>query len=924
MPATLPTASSRGALVGRARERECLEEALNALPTSGTALLLRGDSGVGKTTLLDYVARKASERFRVHRVSGVETEATLPFAALGELVIPLSDHLRALPEAQRESLEGALALGSRPASVNPYAVCVGALNLLSSAGQQTHRVVLVDDLHWVDPDSEQVFRFLARRVAAERIMFVAASREPLRTAPGIATMEVGGLPENDCLRILEARGLALAPAVFDTLMEMSRGNPLILLETASRLTLAQRCGESALPISPDLGGQAEQGWAGRLRALPASTQQALAVVAAAGDVTLDVLERALKHAGLCLRDLIPAEEARLVLAGNRGYEFVHPILRGVALNGVPVSVRRDAYRGLAEESTGGRRAWYLAAGVVTPDETIARELAEAATEARQRGSYLAAAQAWHRSAELTPHPDLSTTRVLQGATDAFRGGACDDAARWCEAAQQTSEDPRRRADLALLRGRALTWLGRVGQAHRLLTAAADEVAATDTGRAHLLLSEAALPAAMHLDLAGAIRAARRCQEFPPSDAAAAVNGPLFLSLTLALTNDIPEAKSEMRRALAMLADADPLETVMELGLLGQVCNFLEFYDDAARLLHTVLDGARRTTNPAAFAYASGARAELSWWLGQWPAAYADALESAAKARALRQPGTAAFALLALARIDAARGDRAACARHAAEAVEAADFTEIRSMPIMRDAALGLDCLSQGACEEAVAHLDQAFLAFTRLGLGNPNLSPFAADLVEAHVRAGNPLAAKEVLAWLEDAGKRTGLMWPSAAGARCRAVLAEDPEEAAAGFEAALIEHEQHPAVFERARTLLCQGEALRRARRKSRARAPLLAAHRIFTMLGAAPWTQRCLTELAATGHQVPGEAPRAEGLERLSPQELQVARMVADGLNNVEVGAALFISTKTVEIHLTHIYRKLGLRSRTGLARLVTAAGL
>jgi DNA-binding CsgD family transcriptional regulator len=495
---------------------------------------------------------------------------------------------------------------------------------------------------------------------------------------------------------------------------------------------------------------------------------------------------------------------------------------------------------------------------------------------------------------------------------------------WSEAAQQVATDPRLRADLALLHGRALAWMGQVGRAHSILSAAGADIAATDSRRSYLLSAEASLAAAMYLDISGGIRAARRCQELATVTAEPDANGPLLLAVLLAVTSEIPEAKRELQSAMTVLDDADPAEAPMELGLLGQTCNFLERYHDAYRLFHKVLDGARRTVNPAAVAFACGARSEMGWWLGQWSAAYADATEAAAKGRALRHRGSTTFALLQMARIEAARGDSSACARHVADALEFSAGTEIRGMPIIfSSSAVGIDRLSQGAYQDAVIHLDHAFTEFTRLELGNPLLSPFAADLVEAHLRAGNPLAAREVLAWLEDLAKRTGLVWPAAVTARCRALLADDPDEAAAAFETAMAEHDLLPVPFERARTLLSEGAALRRGRRKGLARAPLLTAHRLFSTLGATPWIQRCLAELTAGAHLLPADIP-GEVLDQLTPQELQVARTVADGLNNVEVGAALFISVKTVEAHLTHIYRKLGLRSRTALTRVITTSGL
>jgi energy-coupling factor transporter ATP-binding protein EcfA2 len=358
-------------LVGRASEREYLADVLAGLPASGRAIVLRGDPGVGKTTLLNHLARLAVPRCRVRRIGGVESEATLAFAALGELLVPLAGHFPALPPAQRESLDGALALGAGSDRVNPYAVCVAALNVLSLAGQQQPLVVLIDDLQWVDPDSLRVFQFLARRISAEPVLLVAASREHQNPPAGIAAVDVRELTEPDCQQILQARGLTLAPRVFRALMAFSRGNPLILLEYATRLTAEQRSGAHPLPSSPEVGDDAERGWFLRLDALPLPARRALTVVAAARDAPVDLIQRALRRSGLSIDDLRPAEQSRLVAVAGRGYELVHPIVRTVALKAASVLARRDAYRALAGESTGAERAWYLSAAAVAPDEEIA-------------------------------------------------------------------------------------------------------------------------------------------------------------------------------------------------------------------------------------------------------------------------------------------------------------------------------------------------------------------------------------------------------------------------------------------------------------------------------------------------------------------------------------------------------------------------
>ncbi|MFI5959198.1 AAA family ATPase [Cryptosporangium sp. NPDC051539] len=913
--------SSDVQLVGRTQERSFLDRLLDGLATTGGALLVRGDPGVGKTTLLDYTEQISAARYRVLRVRGVETEMSLPFAALGELLLPLRSHFGAVPRAQRESLEAALALSERTprAGVNPYAVCVATLNVLAAAAHAEPLVVLVDDLQWVDPDSGQVFGFLARRVASDRIAFVAASRTAPDNPAGFTTVEMRGMDERECGEVLQSRGLTVAAGVLPALMSFSMGNPLILLEFTSRLSPAQRRGDRPLPASPAAGHRAEEGWAARLRALPEPTHRALALVAAAREPTIDALEQALTATGLSLHDLTPAEEVRLVTVEDDRYEFVHPILRSVALRAVTAAVRRGAYRVLAEGATGAVRAWYRASAVTQPDEDVASGLVSAAVEAEQCGSHLAAAHAWHRAAELTPESDLSATRLLNAARNALLGGACDEAAGWCGRAQATALAPELGADIALLHGRALTWAGRVRAANRLMSEAAETIAPRDPVRASRLAAEATLPALMRADTAVSERCAQRAVELNYGDPQAQ----LALAQALCLTDRTAEADAQLDRTMAAYAGLDPAAVLMDLGKLAQTCMGLERFDDAQRLLHQVLDGARRTGDPIAYAYAFGLRVEVGWWLGQWSAAYADGLESLAKARALRHRGTAANALIALARLDGVRGDHDMCVRRATEAAEGLDFADFRGLWICREAALGLNSLGIGACADAVSHLAYAHDVFVSTGLRNPNLMSFAGDLIEAHVRAGNPIAAREALSWLEDTARRTGLFWQLAVSARGRALLADDPDEADAAFRAALAAHERHLGAFEQARTLLCQGERLRRTRRKAQSRKPLLAAHRTFSVLGATPWVQRCLAELAASGAAPPGDQPTG-GLDRLSPQELQVARMVADGLTNAEVGAALFISAKTVEAHLTHAYRKLCVRSRAGLTRIVTESGL
>lgn len=919
-PATGSATAPEG-VVGRDDELRRLARIVDCLPTNGAALLVCGEPGVGKSTLLNWAASAAADRCAVRRVRGVESEATLPFAAAAELLLPLRRYFAELPGAQRASLETALALGPNTlsASENPYPVCVAALNAVSLAGQERPLVILVDDLQWVDQDSARILLFVARRLAEEPVALLAAARGAIAGSEDLPRLEIEGLSESAGRELLAAHGLPVIPTVLTVLMAFSRGNPLILLEFASGLSAAQREGHRPLPAAPAVGGRSERGWEARFRGLPAATRSALVVVAAAREASLDVLERALLGTGLSLHDLIPAEEANLLKLVGHEYEFAHPILRGITLDGASAPARRDAYRALADNTSGAIRAWYLATAATAPDKVAAGALIAAALEARRRGSHLESARAWHRAAELTAAVDERAARLLEAANDALTGGSCDVAAACCAETAELRVGPALQADLALVHGRALTWLGQARRAYQLLTSAADKIQPTDPQRACLLAGEATLPAQMLGDLAGGVRTASRCAELAAAPQVQDPGSDVYLSSALSYSYRIDEARAALDRAVQSLPQGSAASKVA----LAEVCVTNERFDQAQGLLQSILDEAGRSSPPAAVMFAFGVRSELGWWQGDWNAAYADALHAMEQARALRQRANYALNLLMLARLDAARGDRTRSSARVNEFIGGADLVDLVALRSFANAIQGLGCLAHGSCDEAVIHIDQTFKLAGERGLGNPNVSPFAGDLIEAHVKAGNPAAATEVLSWLEECVTATGLAWPASVLARGRALVAKDPEEAESHYQMALVVHERLRMPYEQARTLLCQGTTRRRARRKAPARAPLLVAHQLFATLGASPWAGRCQAELAASGHQ-PADRPKPGRLDTLTPQELQVARMVASGLNNAEVGTALFISGKTVEAHLTRIYRKLEIRSRARLASLVAASGL
>ncbi|MFF7264876.1 LuxR C-terminal-related transcriptional regulator [Streptomyces sp. NPDC008159] len=939
-----------------------MDDLLVAGGAGGAALLLWGEPGIGKTALLDYAAERAaagtagSAPATLLRARGIETETVLPFATLGDLLMPHSSLFRDLPGAQRAALESSLALGGDPADPpgNPYAACMGALNVLAALGDERPVVVLVDDLHWVDPSSQRVLLFIARRLSSERVALALGSREdhgesgPRRSIPAV---QVGGLTAEECAELLAGtragaavagvraagdavRRPGVAPSVLADLVRISGGNPLALREIASGLTEEQARGERPLLDPPSLGSHLERAWATRIDALPDPARRALVVLAAGRSTAAGPLRKALEAAGLSLDALAPAEEDGLITATADGLDFHHPVLRALVLGRAPLALRYAAFQALAEVSTGSLHAWYRAAATPGPDEDTAAALAEAALEARRRSAFGEAALAWRRAADLTPDPAARAGRLLNAASDALLSGS-PAGPQWCEEAVRITPDPAMRAAIQGLLGRMYTWKGETAQAYGLLVNAADAVRDSDPTRACLLLAEATAAARLDGHVPAAVRVAEE------SLALASESGPeRWYSLTLLGGALVMAGRTAEGRAMLESADrhgaGDPVRDQQVYAIAGQAWSRVEEFTRGRGLLNTAVESARRHSAVGVLGFTLAVRGELETRIGQWASARGDLTEALRWAEELGQLTCVSYALYCLARLAALRGDRVECEEHVARARRECGAYGIGCQEFHMTAVLGLSALAYGDHEAAADQLEQTLSLAVEQGIGNPEVVPFAADLAEAHVRAGNAARAGEVVAWLEERARETGLASAEAAAARVRGLLAGTPEEAEAHFGAALKAHGRTTGPFDWARTLLCEAEVLRRYRRPAAARAPLSSALACFERLGAVPWARRAASELAAAGG-LPTTAPSGPGagsgsgsggmggvLGQLTPQEFQVSRAIARGLNNTEAAASLFVSRKTVEAHLTRIYRKLKVRSRTDLTRLLTAADL
>lgn len=908
-----------GRLVGREREVRLLEALVAAAPACGGAAVIRGDAGIGKTVLLEHASAIAEARSLW--VRGVESEAVLPFAAAADLLLPLREFFDHVPAIQRDALEFSLALRAGE-PISPLAVCAAALGVLAAAAEAQPLLVLIDDLQWVDPASRQMLLFVARRLAAEHIVMLLTQRDrPGDSDRGtfdIPTLRVAGLTVEECRALVAAQQIQVSQPVLVKIVEQTGGNPLAVLETVAASTPDSLQCSGGRFTRPFLAPSLQRNWAAVIDDLPEATRTALLVLAASQSSAVSEIEPVLIALGGSFADVAPAERIGLVRARDQEVVLRSPLLRSVIVARASLATRLMAYRALAGNAEGHLRAWYLSASASGPDDVVAESLVAAALAARDRNDHQAAGRTWARAAELTVDPSERADRLLSAATDAHVAGEAALALGWCEDALALRVDPCFVADVEVVRGRATTWAGHPLQAIDDMVRAGNAVLPHDAQRAARLFAEAAMPAAMANRVHEMLEVARRSEELYSCCGRASLQSVTMTAVASVLSGQADDGCRRLGLGERLAVGADPVWDAPFVTMLGQGRVWLEDFDAARPVLGTVLDMARRAGAPWILAVTLGVRAELDWWTGHWASAYADATEALHWGEELQQVGATGFALAALGRIDASRGDVAACRQRMDRALRETVPFGVDCMLVYVPAVLGLAALGAGDLDTATQHLDRAWSVAEEGGLGATNVVPFGGDLVEAHIRAGHTDRAREALCWLEERAAANGLVFPTAAAARCRGLLADDPDLAARHFAEAGRLHQRSRMPFERGRTLLCEAETLRRLRRPAAARPLLREALAIFEGLGARPWAARGETELAATGAR---PAVRSTGgdvdLDVLTPQEFQIARTVAEGLNNAEAAAALFVSRKTVEAHLTRVYRKLEVRSRTELAR-------
>jgi DNA-binding CsgD family transcriptional regulator/tetratricopeptide (TPR) repeat protein len=873
----------------------------------GQALVVRGEPGVGKTVLLDYLAGRAAGCL-VARAVGVQSEMELAFAGLHQLCAPMLDHAESLPGPQREALWTAFGLSTGPVP-DRFLVGLAVLGLLSETARERPLVCVVDDQQWLDHSSAQALGFAARRLAADPVGLVFAARIPSQDVAGLPELVVEGLAEDDARELLESVLTGpLDARVRDRIIAETHGNPLALLELPRGLTPAQLTGGFGLSGAVPLDGQIEESFGRQLETLPAQTRRLLQLVAAdpSGDPVL--VWRAAGRLAIGAGAAGPAVEAGLAEFGAR-VRFRHPLVRSAAYRSASLQTRQELHGALAEATDPAvdpdRRAWHRAQAAPGPDEDVAAELEQCAGRARRRGGLVAAAAFLERSAGLTLDPARRAQRALAAAQAKQRAGALDAALGLLAMAQVGPLDELQQARGDLLRAQIAFASSHGREAPPLMLSAAKQLEALDVGLARETYLEAFTAALFVGRLSPAVGDVARAARMAPVPLTPPRAPDLLLDgLALLVTEGYAAGTPVLRRALLAFRSQDiSVEEGLSWLWLAERAAMAVWDDETWHILasrHVKL--ARDTGALTELPLAVRSRILLHSHAGE----LAEGAALIAEAQVVAEATGSQLAPYGATGVAAWRGREA----EATELIQA-------NMDGVTSRGEGRGVTSQYSAallHNGLGHYDKALAAaelvceYDDIGVLGWEL----AELIEAAVRSGQPARASDALQRLSESTRASGTDWALGTEARSRALLSEG--ETAENYYSEAIERlgrtRMRPAV---ARAHLLYGEWLRRQNRRRDARAELRTAHDLFTTMGIEAFAERARHELLATGDTV--RKRTVETVSELTVQEAHIARLAVDGRTNSEIGGQLFLSTRTVEWHLSKVYTKLGVGSRREL---------
>jgi DNA-binding CsgD family transcriptional regulator len=897
----------------RELERKVLDQLVAAVRSGESgALVLHGDPGMGKTALLEYLAEHA-QGCRVARTAGVPSEMELPFAGVHQLCASMLDRLEGIPVPQRDALQTAFGISAGPPP-DQFLVALAVLSLVSEVAADQPLVCIVDDYQWLDFASALALSFAGRRLGAESVGMVIATRVMTEHLAGLAELRIDGLPDSDAHALLDSvLPGKIDSRIRDQIVAETGGNPLALLELPRGLTPAQLAIGFELPGLMPLESAIEESFRTRLTTVPSETQRLLLVAAAepTGDPLL--VWRAAERLGIGRHAAESATEAGLAEFSTH-VRFRHPLARSAAYRSGSAEDRRVVHQALAEVTDPDlhleRRAWHRAQATQGPDEDVAVELERAAELALARGCLAAAGAYLHRATNLTKDPAQRGGRALVAAQGKIRLGAFHEAVELLALAESGPLTDLERAHIDLVRAQLASMTTRGNDATPLLIAAAQRLEHIDRNLSRATYLDALSSAIFAGRLANAGAGFREVAELATAaQQARVVPGPLDLlldGLATIATNGYASGAAMLRSALSSFGkDMAPEEEFR--WLWPAIVAAMRIWDDDGwdRLTVRYVELARETGALSELPLALLGRTYVLLFSGDLTAAATLSDETRAVNEAIGS-NLAPYGALGLA---ALRGDEAqtlalieSTIKDVTKRGEGVGITFARWASAVLHNGLGRYGKALSAAKQAIAYDGD---------IGS-NIWP-TAELIEAATRAGEIDTAATVCSRFSEMTTAAGTNWALGLQARSRALVSKD-DDAEESYVEAIRRLGVTRMRADLARAHLLYGEWLRRQRRPADSREQLRTAFRMFEAMGMQAFADRARGELRAAGEGVRKRSSAMANTE-LTAQEAQIARLARDGLSNPEIATRLFISSHTVQYHLRKVFAKLGISSRSQL---------
>ncbi|HET6642938.1 MAG TPA: AAA family ATPase [Gaiellaceae bacterium] len=908
-------------VIGRHREMAGMDRFLNLVAGGPAALVLEGDPGIGKTTVWRAAVEAARSRsYRVLSCRASESERALSFLGLGDLLDDVSDEaLELLPEPQRLALELALLRSAGESSPDRVSVARGTLNVLRAWASEGPIVVAIDDVQWLDAPSADVVRFVVHRLSDERLGLLVSVRNGEATSllldhafpgGGLARLQLESLSFEELEEVVRLHlAVSFTRPTWRALHRISGGNPFFALQLGEALERrGERLPGDELPIPETLADAVRE----RLTVLSQSARAALLPVAALAQPTLSLTRAGAAEA----QGVEEAVQAGVLQIDGERLRFAHPLLASFVYADASEAERQAVHRRLAAlVAEPEENALHLARGTVEPDESVSATLEASADRAAKRGHPEIAAELAEHSERLTPAERTGdrSRRVCKAATYLYTAGDGQRSRALLE--ELVAWLPR-----SVERARAFRLLGwfvdDLPRCTALLEQALDETG-HDLQLRSQVLSFLAMKESWRGNWNAASRHLRKAVELAERSGGGAALATARARLAWVVVG--PTQLPEIERAVELERSLPDILSLPESPsfLKGVVLLAVDRLDEARRQLEESYERGVALGDTWRVVHL-GWLAELELRAGNWKRALAHARSCEELGRQLADDA-GAWGAWARALVEAHLGNVAAAVEAGERASRLARATGFHWGLSRSELALGFLHLSAGHQAAALDHLLPLLEERAEISLHPSVVAGTLSNTIEALVGAGDLGHAASLASRLEEHARAMPVPSAIASAARCRAlVLAQggDLPISRGSIEEALAAHARLREPFELARTYLAQGSIERRAKQKAEARAALGQAEAIFAELGARLWLERARAELARTG--------LTRSLDRkLSPTELRVAELAAEGAQNKEIAGALFVSVKTVEANLSRVYAKLGIRSRVELASQLPRRG-